>query len=303
MAITDMKSAIEDTIDDGDSVYLGGFTHLIPFAAGHEIIRQGYSDLWLIRATPDLIYDQMLAAGVASKITFSWAGNPGVGTLHAFRRAVEEGVPNEVSLDEYDHFGLTARLTAGAQNLPFVPVKTFRGSSLPEHNDDIRTTENPYTGEDVTVVPPLNPDVAIVRVQRASEAGDGQIWGISGEIAESAFAADTVILDAEEIVDESVIRSDPNRTVIPSTIVDQVVETPYGSHPSYAQGYYDRDNDAYLEWQEVSQTHEETKAWLNEWVYGVENRDEYMKKLGASRLLELEPSNSFAEPVNMGWYA
>lgn len=297
-----MQAAISNAVDDGDSVYLAGFTHMIPFAAGHEIIRQGLENLEVIRATPDLVYDQLVAAGCVSKATFSWAGNPGVGSLRAFRRAAEDGVPNELELEEYTHFGLTARLHAGAVDLPFMPVRTFAGSDLPEHNDHIRTVESPFGDEDIHAVPPLNPDVAVVRAQRADEHGNGHVWGISGEQKEAAFAAETVILSVEEVVDEDVIRSDPNRTLYTEDVVDYVVEEPYGSHPSYAQGYYDRDNDAYLEWDEVSQSHEEVEAWLDEYVYGVADRREYMEKLPSDRVLDLQGGNDYAVPIDMGAY-
>lgn len=299
---TDMTTAIERGISDGDSVYLGGFTHMIPFAAGHEIIRQGFSDLHLIRATPDLVYDQLIAAGVASKLTFSYAGNPGVGGLRAFRRAIEHEVPAPLEIDEYSHFGLTTRLTAGAQDLPFLPVRTFTGSSLPAVNSNIRSVTDPYTDEPVPVVPQLKPDVAVVRAQRADADGNAHLWGIQGEIVEAAFAADTVILDVEEIVDEETIRSDPNRTAITGNVVDYVVETPYGAHPSYAQGYYDRDNVAYLAWDEISETHERTIEWLDEWVHGVDDRAAYMEKLRGERPLDLEPTPAPAEPIDMGAY-
>lgn len=300
--LTDMETAIAQTVADGDGVYLAGFTHHIPFSAGHEIIRQGREDLHLMRATPDLLYDQLIAAGCAASLTFSYAGNPGVGSLRAFRRAVEDGVPNELELDEYSHFGLTTRLTAGASNLPFLPLRTFAGSDLPAHNDTIRRVADPFGDEELYAVPPLEPDVAVVRAQRADATGSAHLWGIPGEIVEAAFAADRVVLCAEEIVDEAVIRSDPNRTEIPGTVVDYVVEDPYGAHPSYAQGYYDRDNQAYLEWDEVSTSVESTIAWLDEWVHGVDDRRDYLEKLGAERLLELQPSSAYATPVDMGWY-
>jgi glutaconate CoA-transferase, subunit A len=300
--VTEMETAIEQAVSDGDSVYLAGFTHLIPFAAGHEIIRQGYADLHLIRATPDLIYDQLIAAGVASRVTFSWAGNPGVGSLRAFRRAVEDGVPNAIELEEYTHFGLTARLAAGARGLPFMPVRTFAGSDLPDHNENIRRVEDPFGGDDIYAVPPLCPDVAVVRAQRSDASGNAHVWGIQGEIPEAALAADTVILSVEEIVDERVIRSDPNRTVVPGSAVDYVVEEPYGSHPSYAQGCYDRDNEAYLEWDEISESQAGIEAWLDEWVYGVPDRQAYLERLESERLLALEPSTEYATPIDMGGY-
>lgn len=298
--VTSMKQAISTAISDGDRVYLAGFTHLIPFAAGHEIIRQEYTDLEVVRATPDLIYDQMIAAGCVGKVTFSWAGNPGVGSLRAFRRAIEDGVPNPIELEEYTHFGLVMRLYAGAVGLPFVPLKTFSGSDLPAENDNIRSVQSPFGDEEVYAVPPLNPDVAVVRGQRADENGNVHLWGISGEHKEAALASDTVILSVEEIVDESVIRSDPNRTLVTADDIDYIVEEPYGSHPSYAQGYYDRDNDAYLNWDEVSQTHESTQEWLDEWVYSVADRDEYIRKLSSDRLLDLQTGNAYSEPINMG---
>jgi len=298
--VTSMEQAVSTAVDDGDSIYLAGFTHLIPFAAGHEIIRQGYSDLEVARATPDLVSDQLIAAGCVGKVTFSWAGNPGVGSLHAFRRAVEDGVPNPIELEEYTHFGMTMRLYAGAVGLPFVPLKTFAGSDLPANNDNIRSVRSPFGEEEVYAVPPLNPDVAVVRGQRADENGNVHLWGIPGEHKEAALASDTVVLSVEEIVDESVIRSDPNRTLVTADDIDHVVEAPYGSHPSYAQGYYDRDNDAYMNWDEVSRTREDTREWLDEWVYGVADRAEYIRKLSSDRLLDLQTGNAHAATINTG---
>lgn len=297
-----MSTAVATTISDGDCLYLAGFTHLIPFAAGHEIIRQGYSDLHLARATPDLVYDQLIAAGCVRKATFSWAGNPGVGSLRAFRRAYEDGTPTELELEEYTHFGLVSRLRAGATGLPFQPVRTFEGSDLPSHTEQIQRVDDPYGEGECCVVPPLNPDVAVIRAQRADANGNAHLWGIPGETKEAAFAAETVVLSVEEIVDESVIRSDPNRTVVPGSVIDHVVEQPYGSHPSYAQGYYDRDNDAYLAWDEISATHERTEEWLEAWVYGLDDRAAYVEKLGTDRLAALEPDTATAAAVNVGRY-
>jgi len=260
--VTTMRDAIAELVRDGDSVAIEGFTHLICFAAAHEIIRQRKRDLTLCRLTPDLIYDQMIAAGCAKKLVFSYLGNPGVGSLHAVRRAVEKGIPTPLEVEEYSHFGMIGRLIAGAARLPFYPVRTFTGSDIPTANSRIKQVEDPYGGGPIYVVPPLNPDVTILHVQRADEGGNAQIWGLMGMQTEAAFAANRVIVVAEEIVDEAVIRADPNRTVIPGLIVDAVVHEPGGAHPSYAQGYYDRDTRFYLAWDPISRDHGALLAWL-----------------------------------------
>ncbi len=218
-----MKEAVQQFVHDGDLVYAAGFTHLIPFAAGHEIIRQGRKDLVLARATPDLIYDQMVAAGTAKKIIFSYIGNPGVGSLRIVRAALEAG---KLEWEEYSHFGMISRLQAGATGMPFIPMNQTAAPDLEKNNPNIRRVIDPYTGREVVVVPPLNPDVAIIHVQRCDAKGNSHIWGILGEQKEAAFAAQNVIITAEEIVDESVIRSDPNRTLIPEFIVDAVCRVP-----------------------------------------------------------------------------
>ena len=295
-----MKEAIAKFVHDGDTAYLAGFTHLIPFAAGHEIIRQGKKDLTLARATPDIIYDQMIAAGCAKKIIFSYAGNPGVGSLRCFRRATEKGIPKPLEIEEYTHFDLSGRLFAGATNMPFLPVRSNLGSDLVAANPNIRFVIDPYTGHPTSVVAPLKPDVAVVHVQRADAAGNAHIWGIVGEQKDAAFAAKKVILTAEEIVDEAIIRSDPNRTLIPDFIVHAVVHEPWAAHPSYTQGYYDRDNEFYVAWDGVTKEHDSTLAYLQEWVYGVEDRAAYVKKLGPEKLEKLRPKPLMSVPVNYG---
>lgn len=275
--LTSLTDAIERFMHDGDTVYLAGFTHLIPFAAGHEIIRLGLSDLVLARATPDLIYDQMVAAGCARKVIFSYMGNPGVGSLRFVRAETEDG---NLEWEEYSHFGMISRLQAGATGLPFMPMNPTAAGDLERANPNYRTVTDPYSGREVVVVPPLNPDVAIVHVQRADAEGNAQIWGIIGEQKEAAFASRHVIVTTEEIVDESVIRSDPNRTLIPGFIVDAVCHVPRCAHPSYTQGCYDRDNAFYLEWDRISKSRETVQAYLDEWVYGVKDRAEYWEKLG-----------------------
>jgi glutaconate CoA-transferase, subunit A len=286
-----MADAIRSLVRDGESVAIEGFTHLICFAAGHEIIRQGRRDLTLIRMTPDLVYDQMVAAGVARKLVFSWLGNPGVGSLHAIRR-VTEGPDASLELEEYSHFGMVARYAAGAMRLPFFPLRSYHATDLPRVNPRIRPLPSPFGDEEVYVVPPLRPDVAIVHAQRADDQGDTQIWGLTGSQKEAAFAADRVIVVVEELVDERVIRADPNRTVIPGLIVDAVVVEPYGAHPSYVQGMYDRDNRFYVEWDAISRDPERLAAWLDEWVHGVAGRAEYMERLGSEARERISPTGS-----------
>jgi glutaconate CoA-transferase subunit A len=300
--VTAMKDAIAELVRDGDCVAIEGFTHLICFAAGHEIIRQRKRDLTLCRLTPDLIYDQMIAAGCAQKLVFSYLGNPGVGSLYAVRRAVEKGIPAPLEVEEYSHFGMVGRFIAGAAKLPFYPVRTFVGSDIPAANLRIKQVEDPYGSGQVYVVPPLNPDVTILHVQRADAKGNAHIWGLMGMQAEAAFAAGRVILVAEEIVDEAVIRADPNRTLIPGLIVDAVVHEPYGAHPSYAQGYYDRDTEFYLAWDTISRDHESLLDWLDEWVYGLPGRAEYVGKMGAEVWKRLKPGDAWSGEVNYGEY-
>ncbi|MBA2254174.1 MAG: CoA transferase subunit A [Chloroflexi bacterium] len=296
-----MRDAIAELVRDGDTVAIEGFTHLISFAAGHEIIRQRKRDLTLARMTPDVIYDQMIAAGVARKLVFSWLGNPGVGGLHAIRR-VTEGVGATLELEEYSHFGMVARYTAGAMNLPFFPLRSYFETDLPVANPLIRTVRSPYGDETVYAVPPLRPDVTIIHAQRADAAGDTQVWGLLGCQKEAAFAAERVIVVVEELVDESVIRADPNRTIVPGLIVDAVVVEPLGAHPSYAQGYYDRDNRFYLDWEAVSRDVAALEAWLDEWVHGVSGRTEYLAKLGDARVAGLRPGSAPSGSVDYGSY-
>ena len=295
-----MKEAIDRFVHDGDSIIIEGFTHLICFAAGHEIIRQRRRELTVCRLTPDLIYDQLIGAGCVGRLVFSWAGNPGAGPLHALRRAVEQGVPNSIELEEYSHFGMVARLAAGAAKLPFYPLRNYQGSDLPRVNPLIKTVTCPFTGEELAAVSALNPDTAIIHVQRADENGNAHVWGLMGVQKEAAFAAHKTIVVAEEIVPERVIRSDPNRTLIPGLVVDAVVHEPFGCHPSYAQGYYDRDNDFYVRWRELSQDIMKFNSYLDEWVYGVRDRAEYVERMGAS-LAQLKARDHFCEPVNYGY--
>jgi len=301
--VTSMHDAVAALVRDGDTVAIEGFTHLICFAAGHELIRQGRRDLTLCRLTPDVVYDQLVGAGVARKLIFSWLGNPGVGGLHAIRRRIEAADPAPLEVEEYSHFGMVGRYTAGAMNLPFFPLRSYFESDLPQANPLIREIASPYGDGTVYAVPPLRPDVTIVHAQRADAQGDTQVWGLLGCQKEAAFAADRVIVVVEELVDETVVRADPNRTIIPGLIVDAVVVEPFGAHPSYAQGYYDRDNRFYLEWEAISRDPAALAEWLDEWVLGTTDHAAYLAKLGEARLASLRPSASASSgSVDYGAY-
>jgi glutaconate CoA-transferase subunit A len=295
-----MKAAVAAFVHDGDVVVIEGFTHLICFAAGHEIIRQRRRALTLARLTPDLIYDQMIAAGCAKKLVFSWAGNPGVGSLHAFRRAVEGKGGPPLEIEEYSHFGMVARLSAGAARLPFWALRNYIGTDLPRANPRIRSVTCPYTGEALATVPALNPDVTIVHAQRADAEGNAQIWGLVGVQKEAAFASERVVVVVEELVDEHVIRSDPNRTVIPGMIVDAVVVEPWGAHPSYAQGYYDRDNAFYVAWEEISRDATKLERYLDDFVYGVADRQAYLARQ-PGLAARLRAQAHYSDGVNYGF--
>ena len=298
--LTDLSDAVRRLVRDGDVVYPAGFTHLMPFAAVHEIIRQGRRDLTLCRATPDLLFEHLAIAGAVRKLVFSFAGNPGLGTLHTFRRLVEA---NELEIEEHSHFGLVARLFAGAARLPFMPVRTHAGSDLPRVNPQLREVTSPYDGRTVPVVSALNPDVAIVHVQRCDEDGNAQAWGILGEQRDAAFAAERVIVTAEEIVPSAVVRADPNRTLVPSFVVDAVVHAPWGAHPSYAQGYYDRDDAFFVRWHELSRDPEQARAWLQAWVLDLPDLAAYRERLGHDRMARLVPAPAPSGSVDYGAYA
>lgn len=305
MKVTSMSDAIARYVRDGDTVAIEGFTAFICFSAAHEIIRQGRRDLTLCRLTPDLIYDQMVAAGCARKLVFSYLGNPGVGPLHCIRRAVEKQIPRPLELEEYSHFGMVCRYSAGAARLPFFPLQSYLGVDIDRVNPQIRFVASPFSDETIAVVPPLNPDVAIIHAQRADQAGNTQLWGLLGVQKEAAFSARHVIVVVEEIVDEALVRSDPNRTLVPNLVVDAVVHQPYGAHPSYVQGYYDRDNQLYLAWDQISRDETLTLAWLDEWVYGVKDWEHYILKLEAREPEiwdRLAPGEALSQPVNYGAY-
>lgn len=294
-----MRDAIASHVHDGDVLCIEGFTHLIGYAAAHEIIRQRRRNVTLCRLTPDVVADQMIAAGCIGKLVFSWAGNPGAGSLHAFRRAIETPTPT-LAIEEYSHFGMVARFSAGAANLPFWPLRNYQGTDLPAANPLIRTIACPYTGESIATVPALQPDVTIVHAQRADADGNTQVWGLLGIQREAAFASRRVIVVVEELVNDSVIRADPNRTIIPGMIVDAVVVEPWGAHPSYVQGYYDRDNEFYLAWDEISRDFSRLNAWIDEWVLGVQDRSEYMLRQ-TSLVSRLKATRALSGQVSYGY--
>ena len=255
--ITSLADAVEDLVHDGDTVALEGFTHLIPVAAGQEIIRQRKRDLTLVRMTPDIVYDQLIGAGCARKLIFSWGGNPGVGSLHRFREAVQS---HELEIEEHSHAGMANRYVAAASNLPFAILRGYNGTSLPEHTDTIKSITCPFTGEQLTAVPALDLDVGIIHAQQADKQGNVQLWGQVGVQKETVLGAKRSIVTVEEIVDELAPR--PNGVVLPRWVVTRVAHVPGGARPSYAQDYYDRDNAAYKAWDAVSKDREQFDAWL-----------------------------------------
>ena len=274
---TALREAVAELVRDGDSVALEGFTHLIPCAAAHEIIRQERKNLILIRMTPDLPYDQMIGMGCAQKLVFSWGGNPGVGSLHRFRDAVEHAWPQPLEVEEHSHAGMANRYVAGASNLPFAVLRGYVGTDLPKVTSTIAPIECPFTGEELMAVPALNPDVAIIHAQQADSRGNVAIWGITGIQKEAALSARRVIVTVEEVVEKFEPR--PFQIVLPSVAIDAVAVEPNGAHPSYADGYYDRDNTFYEAWDPVSRDRESFREWMERHVLGTENFGEYLKSV------------------------
>jgi glutaconate CoA-transferase subunit A len=261
--LVSLAEAIEETVHDGDSVALEGFTHLIPFAAGHEVLRQGRRDLELIRMTPDILYDQMIGVGAARKLVFSYGGNPGVGSLHRFRDAVENEWPVPLKLQEHSHAGMANRYVAGASKLPFMVMRGYAGTDLRAHTN-VAPISCPFTGELLMAVPALNPDVAIVHAQEADRDGNVQLWGIPGVQKEAVLAAGRSVVTVERIVEE--LQPRPGGVVIPSWVIDYVAAAPGGSQPSYALGITERDNGFYREWDEISRDRERFGEWMHEHV-------------------------------------
>ena len=270
--IVSLADAVAAAIHDGDAVAMEGFTHLIPFAAGHEVIRQGRHDLTLIRMTPDVIYDQLIGAGCASKLVFSWGGNPGAGSLHRFRDAIENGWPAPLETEEHSHAGMVNRYVAGASGIPFAVLRGYAGTGLEglpglDGQPAVRRVTCPFTGESLAAVAALRPDVAVIHAQRADRTGNVQLWGITGVQKEAVLAARRSIVTVEEIVAELIPQ--PGAIVLPGWTVGYVAPVPGGAHPSYALGYSSRDNDYYVAWDAIARDRDTFTRWLDDQVYAV----------------------------------
>jgi glutaconate CoA-transferase subunit A len=275
--VVNLREAVAELVRDGDSATLEGFTHLIPTAAAHEVIRQERRDLTLIRMTPDLIYDQLIGMGCAQKLIFSWGGNPGVGSLHRFRDAIENDWPHELEIEEHSHAGMASRYVAGASNLPFGVLRGYVGTDLPEVTSTIAPIACPFTGEELMAVPALKPDVAIIHAQQADHRGNVAIWGITGIQKEAVLSARRSIVTVEEVVDE--FEPHPHQVVLPSVAVDAIAVVPGGAHPSYAHDYYPRDNAFYEAWDPISRDRETFQEWMERHVLGTEDFGEYLESI------------------------
>jgi glutaconate CoA-transferase, subunit A len=273
-----LSDALAELVADGDVVALEGFTHLIPHAAAHELIRQGRNELTLIRMTPDVIYDWLIGAGCARKLVFSWGGNPGVGSLHRFRDAIENGWPSPIEFEEHSHAGMATAWGAGAANLPFGVLRGYVGTDLTRHTK-IAVTVCPFTGEELAAVPAHRPDVGIVHAQQADHRGNVQLWGITGVQKEVVLASSRTIVTVEEVVDE--LEPRPGSVFLPSWVIDAIAVVPGGAHPSYALGYYDRDNDFYIAWDAVSRDRQMFVEWIDRHIRSTADWSEYRRSLVA----------------------
>jgi glutaconate CoA-transferase subunit A len=280
MPVLDLADALAQHVQDGQTVAMEGFTHLIPFAAGHELIRQGRRQLHLVRMTPDLVYDQMIGAGCARALTFSWGGNPGVGSLHRLRDAVEHGWPAPLEIVEHSHAGMAAAYTAGASHLPFGMLRGYIGTDLAKENPSIRSVTCPYTGEEIATVPALNPDVTILHAQKADRQGNVLLRGIVGAQKEAALAARTLVVTVEEIVDD--LEAPMNAIVLPAWVVTAIACVPGGAYPSYAQGYYSRDNAFYLAWDGIARDRARFTGWIERHVLGTADHAGFLRSIGVT---------------------
>jgi glutaconate CoA-transferase subunit A len=300
--VCSLQEAISQGIRDGMSVLMGcGLESLIPFAAGYEIIRQKKKELTLVAPISDIQFDQLIGAGRAKKVVAAWVGNVAAGLGHNFRRATEDGVPHRLEVEEHSNFTIGLGLKAAAMGLSFLPTKTARGSDF-SRDPHFRPVHCPFTNEELLAVRAITPDVTILHVQRADEEGNGHVWGNLGVVPEAARAAKKVILTCEEIVGHEVILSDPNRTVVQGFLVSSVVHVPFGSHPSPTQGYARRDDDFYFEYHKESRTRDGFERWLEKWVLGVKDHEEFLARLGQDRVRKLKPEgNLFSPPVSFNF--
>src|ERR1700740_1411978 len=278
--IVSLAEAVERTIHDGDAVAMEGFTHLIPFAAGHEVIRQRRKNLTLIRMTPDVIYDQLIGASCAKKLIFSWGGNPGVGSLHRLRDAVEHDWPAPLEIQEHGHGDLSNAYVAGASNLPFAVLRAYAASELPKHNKNIRFIQCPFTGETLAAVPAVRPDVTIIHAQKADRKGNVLLWGILGVQKEAVLAAKRAIVTVEEIVDD--LNAPPNACILPSWTISAGCPEPGGAFPAYAHGYYERDNRFYQAWDGIARDRDTFQSWIKTHILATSNFVEFRQILGES---------------------
>ena len=277
--IMPLADAIARNVRDGQTLSMEGFTHLIPFAAGHEVIRQRRTGLTLVRMTPDIIYDQLIGMGCAKALQFSWGGNPGVGSIHRFRDAIENGWPHPLAIEEHSHADMAGRYQAGASGLPFSVLRGYVGSDLPKHNGNIRSITCPFTGEKLAATPAITPDLTVIHAQRADREGNVMIHGIVGIQKEAVLAAKSAIVTVEEIVDDLRAPS-PNSVVLPYWTISAIAHAPGGARPSYAHGYYGRDNPFYLAWDAISKDRESFRAWMDKHVMGTKTHAEFMKSIG-----------------------
>jgi len=298
-----MREAIERFVPDGASIALGlALEALIPFAAGHEIIRQRRRDLTLIGPISDMLFDQMIGAGCVRKVQAAWVGNVSEGLAHNYRRAAEQGLPHPLIIEEHSNFSIALSLLAAGLGTPYLPTKTLLGSDIPRQNGTFREGTDPWSGEPLLLIPAIRPDITILHAQRADAAGNAHIWGSLGICEEAAMAAEGIILVAEEIVDHDTILSDPNRVLAPAVKVLAVVHEPGGAHPAPVQGHYNRDHATFREYHAQTRSVEGFEQWLAEWVLGLANRQDYLAHLGAERWNDLAvKTHRFAAPIDYGY--
>ena len=283
--IVSLESAITDNIKPGNIVFLGGFGHAIPFYSSHEIIRQNIKDLTICRSGADILFDQMIASGIVSKVIFGYIGNPGVGLSHSFRKAVKD---HKILLEEWTNYSLILRLHAGRMGLPFIPSKILQIGDMPDNIKYMKTIKCPYTDINMSAIPALVPDVAVIHAQQADEFGNIQMWGVDGDTIEGALASNKIIVSVERIVDNSEIKKFPDRTVIPAHRVSAVVELPWGAYPSYVTDFYSRDDKHYIEYDKISRDPDLLNGYIDKWIRNIESIEEYKKLIGMKKLKELQ---------------